>query len=33
MLYFYLGKAPTEADVSFAWGRNKTRGLTGNTLD
>lgn len=28
----YLGKSPTEANVSFAWGRNKTRALTGNIL-
>lgn len=33
MLYFFLGKAPTEANVSFAWGRNNTRALMGNILD
>lgn len=33
MLYFYLGKAPTEANMSFAWGRNKARAHTGNILD
>jgi len=33
MLYFYLRKAPTKADVSVAWGRNKTGALLGNILD